>query len=209
MSANAPHYVIRGGRQGRERLRMLARVMWPDDAPVAGTARASRGALPRRRLRWWRRDARAGSARTCRARVVGVDVDDVKLDLARGEAEAESVQRRVPSRRCARAGVDGGAVRRRLRAVPALAPSRPEQAVAHLAARLAPGGVMVVEDVDCSGQFCSPATRPSRDSSISTAPRCERRGADPEHRPPAPGNVAGRRSCRRRVRRRAAGGHGR
>ena len=53
-SADAPHYVIRGGRQGRERLRMLARVMWPTTHRLLEPL-VRPGALPRRRLRWWRR----------------------------------------------------------------------------------------------------------------------------------------------------------
>ena len=58
------HYLIRGGIEGRERLRVLGRVMRPDH-PAAARAggRDGRDALPRRRLRRRRRDVRPRFAR--------------------------------------------------------------------------------------------------------------------------------------------------
>ena len=187
MSANAPHYVIRGGRQGRERLRMLARVMWP-------TTHRLLEPLVRPEARCLDVGCGGGDVTLELGRlapqgsVVGVDVDDVKLDLARREAEAESVANvefrledvlapvSTPER------FDVVYARFLLSHLP-----RPEQAVAHLAARLAPGGVMVVEDVDCSAQFCSPASAAFTRFVDLYRTAVRGRGADPDIGPRLPG----------------------
>ena len=47
------HYLIRGGIEGRERLRVLGRVMRPTTLALLERAGVDgRDALPRRRLRW-------------------------------------------------------------------------------------------------------------------------------------------------------------
>ena len=139
------HYVIRGGMAGRERLRVIARVMSPttedlfDRVGVEPTARCLdvgcgggdvTVALARR--------AHDGAA-------VGVDVDETKIDLARAEA--------------ADAGVEN--VEFRLQDVMDPAPGRelfdvvygrfllthlpdPAAALANMRERLVPGGVLVV-----------------------------------------------------------------
>ena len=87
----APHYVIRGGLKGRERLRVLARVMWPStrallEPRVSAHARCldvgcggGDVSLPLARL-------------ACDGSVLGVDVDETKLALARGEALAAGIR---------------------------------------------------------------------------------------------------------------------
>jgi SAM-dependent methyltransferase len=152
-----PHYVIRGGMEGRERLRVLARVMWPTTDALftrVGIERTARCldvgcgggdvtvALARR--------ARDGTA-------IGIDVDETKIDLARAEA--------------AHAGVDN--VEFRLQDVMDSAPDGqgfdvvytrfvlthlpdPAKALTNMRQRLVPGGVLVVEDIDCTGHFCEP-----------------------------------------------------
>ena len=93
-----PTYVIRGGSEGRERLRALARLLVPttdalfDRFGIAADARCL--------------DVGCGggdvtlalAARVPRGRVVGVDLDGAQLDLARGEAEVagrDNVEYRV------------------------------------------------------------------------------------------------------------------
>jgi 2-polyprenyl-3-methyl-5-hydroxy-6-metoxy-1,4-benzoquinol methylase len=81
----SPHYVIRGGLQDRERLRVLARVMWP-------TTRVVVEPLVTSESRCLDVGCGGGDVTTELARlatygsVVGVDLDETKLDLARSEA---------------------------------------------------------------------------------------------------------------------------
>jgi SAM-dependent methyltransferase len=150
-------YVIRGGLAGRERLRVLARVLWPttkallDSVGVADTARCL--------------DVGCGGGdvtlelarRAPNGHVTGIDFDAAKLELARSEAAA--------------AGISNIAYRREdLLAVPRDAArydviyarfvlthlGDPAEGLAALCARLAPGGAIVVEDIDFSGHFCYP-----------------------------------------------------
>src|SRR5262249_59206078 len=83
------HYACRGGLAGRERLRVLARVMQPSTAALFDRlgVRAGMTCL----------DVGCGGGDVTvelahrvgpRGRVVGVDIDAAKLDLARQEAEA-------------------------------------------------------------------------------------------------------------------------
>ena len=79
----SPHYVIRGGLEGRERLRVLARVMSPTTSSLLDRI----GIAPDSRCL----DLGCGggdvtvslAARVPRGVVVGVDFDDAKIDLAR------------------------------------------------------------------------------------------------------------------------------
>jgi SAM-dependent methyltransferase len=89
--------------------------------------------------------------------VVGVDMDEVKLDLARTEA------------------ADAGLANIEYRVVDVMRPPGddelfdliyvrfllthlpdPALALTHICARLAPGGALVVEDIDFTGSFCHP-----------------------------------------------------
>src|SRR5688572_1466199 len=154
-----PTYVIRGGVEGRERLRALARLLAPttdalfDRIGIATDARCLdigcgggdvTVALARR--------APGGS-------VVGTDLDATQLDLARGEAEADeltNVEYRLSDVMTTPADGDVGAydviyVRFLLTHLP-----DPSGALANIVAQLAPGGVLIVEDIDFSGHFCDP-----------------------------------------------------
>ena len=88
---HASHYVIRGGLEGRERLRVISRVMHPSTSSLFDRVRVADGhrcldvgcgggdvtiALARR-------VAPHGAA-------VGVDIDDTKLAIARNEAARET-----------------------------------------------------------------------------------------------------------------------
>src|SRR5262245_13085784 len=88
----ASHYVLRGGVEGRERLRLLSRVMGP----------ATLGLLQRVGLRPGMACLDLGcgggdvTLELARAvgpsgRVVGMDIDGTKLELARREAEARQL----------------------------------------------------------------------------------------------------------------------
>src|SRR5262245_4124945 len=86
------HYVIRGGIEGRERLRVVSRVMRPTtmalldrlglhDGQVCADVGCGGGDVA---LEIARRVAPAG-------RVIGVDLDHTKLDLARAEAAQQGI----------------------------------------------------------------------------------------------------------------------
>ncbi|MDT5045524.1 MAG: hypothetical protein QOG75_1377 [Mycobacterium sp.] len=155
MSAN--HYVIRGGLAGRERLRVLARVMWPTTSALlerVGVAASSR-CLD---MGCGGGDVTAALARLAPdGFVVGADMDESKLDIARKEA------------------ADAGLANVDYRVVDVMQPPsdddqfdviyvrfllthlpEPSLALTHICARLAPGGALVVEDIDFTGHFCHP-----------------------------------------------------
>lgn len=152
-----PHYVIRGGLEGRERLRALARVMWPTTEALFSRIGVDRAA---RCL-----DVACGGGDVSVALaalapdggVVGTDVDETKLELARSEAASaglRNVEFRVEDvmePATDRAIFDVVYVRFLLTHLP-----DPAKALRNICARLAPAGVLIVEDIDHSGSFCHP-----------------------------------------------------
>jgi SAM-dependent methyltransferase len=154
---NADHSVIRGGLAGRERLRVLARVTWPNTSALlerVGVAASSR---------CLDMGCGGGDVTVALARlapdgfVVGADMDEVKLDVARREA------------------ADAGLANVDYRVLDVMQPPSddeqfdliytrfllthlpdPSLALTHVCARLAPGGALVVEDIDFTGSFCHP-----------------------------------------------------
>ena len=152
----APHYVIRGGLKGRERLRVLARVMWPSTrALLEPRVSAHARCLD---VGCGGGDVSLALARlACDGSVLGVDVDETKLALARGEALAAGIRNvefrtenvLEPPTRDEKFDVIYA------RFVLSHLPD-PARAVSNMCARLAPGGVLIVEDIDASGQFCHP-----------------------------------------------------
>jgi SAM-dependent methyltransferase len=156
-SGHSGHYAIRGGRDGRERLRLLSRVM----APTTGTLLDSVGV--RGGSAWLDVGCGGGDVSFELARrvgaagqVVGMDIDVVKLDLARTEAQQQGLAqiefcagdayRGLPQRR-----FDGVYARFLLSHLNA-----PEAAIDGFRERLAPGGWLVVEDIDISGHLAWP-----------------------------------------------------
>jgi 2-polyprenyl-3-methyl-5-hydroxy-6-metoxy-1,4-benzoquinol methylase len=93
---SSPTYVIRGGLQGRERLRVLARVMWPTTSALFSRV----GIAPTARCL----DLGCGGGDVTRALagiasdgfVVGADLE-TKLELARAEGTLMSLPRIVQS----------------------------------------------------------------------------------------------------------------
>jgi ubiquinone/menaquinone biosynthesis C-methylase UbiE len=86
------HYLIRGGLEGRERLRVLARAMRPTTLPLLERAGVAAG------MRCLDVGCGGGDVTFDLASlvgitgsVVGVDVDATKVELARGDAEQAEV----------------------------------------------------------------------------------------------------------------------
>ncbi|MDQ0464991.1 SAM-dependent methyltransferase [Caulobacter ginsengisoli] len=150
-------YIIAGGLDGRERLRLLSRVMRPSTLALLERAGAQPG------MRCLEVACGGGDVAFDLARmvgpdgsVVGTDIDPVKLDIARTEAAAQglvNVEFRQADilRDPVEAGFDLVHVRFLLTHL-----TDPSAALERMRAALNPGGVLVVEDVDFDGHFSFP-----------------------------------------------------
>jgi SAM-dependent methyltransferase len=151
------NYIIRGGLQGRERLRVLSRTMQPVTAGLLSRVDIRPGA---RCL-----DVGCGGGDVTlqlaslvgdEGEVVGVDMDPGKLALARDEAAAAGASN-VEYRELRvedldeRQGFDLVYARFVLTHL-----RQPAEALQAMIAAARPGGMVVVEDVDMSGRFCHP-----------------------------------------------------
>jgi ubiquinone/menaquinone biosynthesis C-methylase UbiE len=173
-------YIIRGGVAGRERLRVLSRVMGPMTVRLLERI----GVLPGARCL----DAGCGGGDVTltlarmvgpAGAVVGVDIDDVKLDLARREA-AEAGAGNVEYRRARidELAADGTFDVAYSRFLLCHLPD-PAAGLEHLVRAVRPGGVVAVQDIDYTGGFCHPPSR-AYDASWDLYPRvAEHVGGDP------------------------------
>ena len=182
------HYVIRGGTEGRERLRLLARVMRPTTLALLDQAGLAEG-MTCLDVGSGGGDVTLDMARRVGpgGRVVGVDMDDVKLVIARGEAAAEGLDnvtfRRIDAGALADAGGPYDLVFSRF-LLSHLAD--PEGVIAGMLGRLAPGGLLVVEDIDSRGADLFP-DEPALRRTIELYELVVRaRGGDPELGPRLP-----------------------
>jgi ubiquinone/menaquinone biosynthesis C-methylase UbiE len=154
---NPEKYVIRGGRAGYDRLQILARSRWPQTSALfhrAGVAPGMRsldmgcggGAVT---FEIAKLVAPGGS-------VVGVDMDAVKLDLARREAADQklaNIEFRAANANDWREDdtydfVFSRFLLQHLRA--------PADLLRRMWAAVRPGGLLIVEDVDFHGWCCDP-----------------------------------------------------
>lgn len=151
------HYIIRGGVEGRERLRKLSRVMWPTTRDLFSRANVRPG------MRCLDVGCGGGDLTCDLARlvgptgsVVGTDVDETKLGLAREDARAQGLANIffrsadvVPDDEVA--AFDLVYARFVLSHLP-----DPGGALAKLRAALRPGGIIIVEDLEIRGHFSHP-----------------------------------------------------
>jgi SAM-dependent methyltransferase len=186
MAAASP-YIIRGGVAGRERLRVLSRVMGPMTARLLDRSGVRPG------MRCLDVGCGGGDVTLMLARLsgpdgeaVGIDIDDVKLQLARYEAADAGIEN--VSYRCetldelpADGAFDVAYARFLLTHLP-----DPADALLRISAALRPGGVVAVQDIDYSGGFCHPPS-PAYDLSWELYPRLARHGGgDPTLGPRLP-----------------------
>ena len=152
-------YVIRGGVEGRERLRLLARVMRPTTLSLLERV----GIRPRMTcldVGCGGGDVAFDLARMVGAegKVVGVDLDETKLAPARDEATAQQLGN-VEFRKSEIGASDWRPefavvyARFLLTHLP-----DPLSALKKLRQALTPGGILVVEDIDFRGSFCHPSS---------------------------------------------------
>ena len=151
------HYLIRGGVEGRERLRVLARVMRPTTLALLERAGVAAG------MRCLDVGCGGGDVTFDLASLVGitgaavgVDLDATKIDLARGDAEqaeVANVEFRVADLADGLGAAEYDVVYARFVLTHL---SDPAAGVATMVAALKPGGRLVVEDIDFRGSFCEP-----------------------------------------------------
>ena len=152
----AVRYALRGGVPGRERLRVLARVMRPTTQALFDRLGVGEG------MRCLDVGCGGGDVSLDLAalvgpsgRVVGVDVDPAKVEIARAEAAECGIGnaefRAADVRTLAGEAFDVVYARFLLSHLP-----DPASAVASFRRRLRPGGVLIVEDTDFDGYFVHP-----------------------------------------------------
>ena len=172
-------YIIRGGIEGRERLRILSRVLQPTTLDLLKRAGAKAG-LRCLEVGCGGGDVACDLARLVApgGRVLGTDLDRTQLAIARAEAEAQGldnisfdysdITREIP---------DGPFDVIHARFV--LTHIRnPAEALARMKSVLAPGGTIVVEDIDFRGHFAHPPS-PALDRYVALyTEMVHRRGGD-------------------------------
>jgi SAM-dependent methyltransferase len=183
-----PAYVIRGGPQGRERLRLLASVMWPTTSELFARIGVPRDAKCLD-LGCGGGDVSVELARLAPdGQVLGIDLDGTELELARAEAAAAGIDN-VEYRTADVMEPPQDAQRYDLVYVRFLLThlTDPAGALDNVMAQLAPGGVVVVEDIDFRGHFCYPASAAFDNFVAWYTAAVQGRGADPNIGPRLPG----------------------
>ena len=150
-------YVIRGGRPGYDRLALLARERWPDTAALLGRAGVSAG------MRCVDIGCGGGAVTLEIARLVapggtvaGIDMDEVKVGLAR-QAAAESGVRNVEFRVLdVRDWDEPGRYDLVYSRFLLQHLSDPADLVRRMWAAVRDAGVLIVEDADFDGWCCDP-----------------------------------------------------
>jgi len=150
-------YVLRGGHEGKKRLELLGRVMWPTTFPLLKRTGIREG-MACLDLGCGGGDVTRGLARMVgpAGKVVGVDMDAVKLEAARQEAAQQGLTNvEFQQANVYECGWDAAFDRVYARFLLTHLPDCPT-ALAAMRRALRPGGVLIVEDIDFSGSFCYP-----------------------------------------------------
>jgi len=180
-------YAIGGGVEGRERLRLVSEVMGPATRALFGDVQIPSGSLCLD-LGCGGGDVTFELSRLVgpQGKVIGVDVDEILLDLARREGREQNLSN----------------IAFEIRDVTAWKPDRlfdvvyarfllthlpdPAALVASVRQFVRPGGIFIVEDIDFRGHFAEPACQAlSRSVELYTRV-VQSRGADPHIGPRLP-----------------------
>jgi 2-polyprenyl-3-methyl-5-hydroxy-6-metoxy-1,4-benzoquinol methylase len=190
-------YIIRGGLAGRERLRVLARAMYPTTAALFDRIGIAPG-MSCLDVGCGGGDVTCELARRAAptGRAVGIDMDATKLAIAREEADGDAglaVEYREGDALTTEMAPEYDVVYVRFLLTHL---ADPEAAAARIAAALRRGGVLIVEDIDFTGCFCHPAsTAYDRYVELYTQAAWGR-GVDPNIGPRLPG-LLGAAGCER------------
>lgn len=188
MSTNS--YIIRGGLSGRERLRLLARVMRP--ATLALFDRAGvRSGMQCMDIGCGGGDASIDLARLVgpTGHVTGIDFDPVKIELARQEAASADLQNITfqVADVAGEASPEPGATQLVYARFLLTHLQDPEHVLARWVSQLDPGGLLIVEDIQISGHIVHPPSW-AHDAFVDLYRRAAHaRGADPDIGPRLPG----------------------
>lgn len=184
----APHrYAIRGGKDGKNRLDLLARVMLPTTVQLLDRVGLSTGMKCL--------DVGCGGGHVAllmagivgpEGRVIGTDTDTEILALARKDAEAANVAnvefQQVDACVClCQEEFDLVYARFLLSHL-----SQPENCLAAMVEACRPGGILVIEDTDFSGSFCYPTCATYERYKELYQKVVQRRGGDPDIGPKLP-----------------------
>jgi SAM-dependent methyltransferase len=185
------HYTIRGGIEGRERLRILARVMQPTTLALLNRAGVRPG-IACLDVGCGGGDVAFDLARLVgpSGRVVGTDIDGTKLEIARHEAVQQGLTNVEfvfddIAHEHPRETFDLVHARFVLTHLP-----DPERAVLHLRSAVRPGGTIVLEDIDFRGHFSHPESPALRRYVDVYTQLVQRRGGDPNIGPRLPSLLA-------------------
>lgn len=181
------HYVIRGGLDGRERLRLLARIMQESSSSLFDRLHLANGMTcldvgcggGDATLELSRRVAPLGKA-------VGYDIDQTKLEIARAEARQQgilNVEFHLSDIREASPTAKYDIVYSRFLLTHL---NDPVAAVSTFFRHLRPGGLLAVEDIDFSGYFTYPESRAFRRYHELYCSAVRLRGGDPNIGPRLP-----------------------
>jgi len=179
--ADSQHYVIRGGIEGRERLRVLSRVMATGSAALFDRLGLRNGMVCL--------DAGCGGGDATRdiarrvapeGRVVGIDMDEKKLEIARAEAQQLGISNvefhAIDIREASSMPAAFDVVYARFLLTHL---NDPAGAVAAFRNCLRPGGRLAVEDIDFTGYFTYPEYEPFERYRELYSASVARRGGDP------------------------------
>ncbi len=173
------HYIIRGGIPGRERLRILSRVFRPTTRALLDRAGIQPG-MTVLDFACGSGDVTADLAEMVgpTGRAIGIDLDDVKIALARDEFAArgiENIEFRQTELLAGEADATYDLIYARfiLTHLP-----DPAACLADLRRVLRPGGTLVVEDIDMAAQFCVPESPVFDRSVFLYIESAKRRGCD-------------------------------
>ena len=174
------HYVIRGGIKGRERLKLVSKIMHPNTSLLFERAGIAEGmscidvgcGSGDVTLELSRRVGSSG-------KVVGADLDRTKVDLARQEAEGlaiGNVEFRVFDIRDCRAECEFDVVYARFLLTHL---QNPASVVGAFYQLLKPGGLLITEDIDFSGHFVFPESQAFNRYHELYCATVRKRGGDP------------------------------
>jgi SAM-dependent methyltransferase len=184
----AGKYVIRGGVEGRDRLRLLSEVMGPSTRALLAEVGVTAGSVCL--------DIGCGGGDVTRelaraagpgGRAIGVDLDEIKLDIARRESAEQGISNVAFEARDVTTWepvepFDIAYARFLLTHL-----VDPGRLISALHRHLRPGGVMIVEEVDFRGHFAEPDC-PALDRFVELYTKSvQARGADPNIGPRIPG----------------------
>jgi ubiquinone/menaquinone biosynthesis C-methylase UbiE len=185
---NRDHYIIRGGVEGRERLRVLSRVMRPTTLGRLDHVGVGVG-MTCLDVGCGGGDVAIDLARLVgpTGKVVGIDIDERGLELAAREIEAQQlaqVELRLADVTSIEAEAEFDLVYARFLLTHL---KDPADAIRRIRRLLKPGGALVVEDIDFRGHFCHPDSAALGRYVDLYTQAARRRGGDPHIGPRLPG----------------------